>query len=224
MRPGRRLHRPPPFRSVVAVKASFRCLGVDLDNTIIRYDEAFYSAAVTRGWIDAATPRTKTAVKNAVFCRHGNREWTELQGFVYGPGIEAATPFPGVLDFFASAARQGVRIYIISHKTRHAAEGPPYDLRQAAMHWLEARGWFDPARGGLTPGQVLFADSRAAKVQTVCDLGCDVLIDDLPEVFQEPQFPRTARFILFDPEGAYPEWTASPRAATWAGIAAEVFP
>lgn len=194
-------------------------VGVDLDNTIICYDQAFHHAAAERGWIDPAIPATKSAVKQAVLEKLDNRAWTELQGFVYGPGIAAASPYPGVLGFFQECSRRSIPACIISHKTRHAAAGPPHDLREAALSWLGASGLFDAA---LKSGDIFFADTRSAKLEAVRDLGCRTLIDDLPEIFHNPSYPTGTDFILFDPDQAHPDWRVTPRASSWAEISAGI--
>jgi len=196
-------------------------VGVDLDNTIICYDQAFHRAAMERGWIDEAVPARKSAVKQAILEKLDNQAWTELQGFVYGPGLAFATPYPGVLEFFRECARRTIPACIISHKTRQAVAGPPYELREAALRWLEESGIGDLVGRS---GGVLFTDTRSAKLEAVRDLGCRLLIDDLPEVFLAPSFPRGTDFILFDPDHDHRSWTASPRSSSWAEISAEVFP
>lgn len=194
------------------MKTSPGAIAVDLDNTIICYDVAFQRAALERGWIEADTPTTKTAVKKAILESAGNKRWTELQGFVYGPGLEAATPYPGALEFFRTCLARNVEARIISHKTQFAKAGPGYDLRLAAFQWLQAHGFLET---GPPP---IFTDTRTAKLTAVRTLGCKVLIDDLPEVYCEPDYPQDARFLLFDPDGEYPHWKATLRATSWAAV------
>jgi hypothetical protein len=191
---------------------------VDLDNTIICYDQAFHRAASERGWIDEATPAAKTAVKKAVMEHGGNLAWTELQGFVYGPGIEAATAYPGVTDFFRACAARAIRTVIISHKTQFAAAGPEHDLREAATRWLKTSGLLD-----ITNDAVTYTDTRAAKLEAVRRFECGMLIDDLPEVFLDPAYPHETSFILFDPERAHADWTATERASSWPEITSRFF-
>ena len=201
------------------MKPSASVVGVDLDNTVICYDLAFHRAALERGWIDPATPAAKTAVKKAVLERAGDRQWTELQGFVYGPGLDAATAYPGVAGFFQTCAAREIRTVIVSHKTQFAAAGPRYDLRKAAIAWLNASALLDSAHE-----PVVFTDTRGAKLEAVRSLGCRTLIDDLPEVFRDPAYPHETDFILFDPDQAHPDWTATQRASSWAEIRSKFFP
>ena len=203
---------------------SARIVGVDLDNTIIRYDMAFHRAAVERGWIDPTTPAAKTAVKKAVIKKASHQEWIELQGFVYGPGLDAATAYPGVTGFFRACAARGIRTVIISHKTQFAAAGPRYDLREAALGWLKTSGLLDFTAASGGSESVVFTGTRIAKLEAVRRLGCQTLIDDLPEVFSDPSYPPGTHFILFDPDQAHPDWTATQRASSWAEISSRFFP
>lgn len=208
------------------MKASAPIIGVDLDNTIICYDQAFHRAALDRGLIDPATPATKTAVKNAVLAKAGNQGWTELQGYVYGPGLNTATPYPDVGEFFRMCAFHGMPTVIVSHKTERAAAGPPFDLRAAALAWLRIAR----VRGGLVDLRtdsgfsVIFTETRAEKLDAVRRLGCSALIDDLPEIFLHPAYPKSTEFILFDPDNAHRDWSDTARASSWAEITARFFP
>ena len=99
-------------------------LGVDFDNTIVRYDEVFHRIAVERGLIPASLAVRKNEVRDFLRRRGQEQAWTELQGYVYGPRMQEAQPFPGVLEFFARCVRQNLPVHIISHKTLAAVAGP----------------------------------------------------------------------------------------------------
>jgi hypothetical protein len=171
-------------------------LGVDFDNTIVRYDELFYSVAIERGLIPATLPALKNEVRDFLRREGRERDWTELQGHVYGPHMAGALPFPGVLNFFTHAVRKRLPIHIISHKTRTAVIGG-YDLQQTAREWLAAQGFFDPHRIGLPPEHVHFAETRQEKIQFIRQISCTHFIDDLEETFLEPTFPQHIVQILF---------------------------
>ena len=69
-------------------------LGIDFDNTIVRYDELFHGVAVERGLIPASLPVRKNDVRDFLRQQDRERDWTELQGYVYGPRMAGARPFP----------------------------------------------------------------------------------------------------------------------------------
>jgi len=179
-------------------------IGLDFDNTIIGYDRAFHVLAVGRGLISGSIAPTKLAVRDHLRSVGREDDWTELQGYVYGPGIVEAEPFAGVLEFLLRCRRAGLECVIVSHKTRHPYRGPAYDLRGAAMGWLEARGFIGPDTG-LGHEAVFFEDAKEAKVARIAALGCDAFVDDLPEFLALPGFPRNMARILFDPNRAHLE-------------------
>ena len=141
--------------------------------------------------------KDKSDVRDFLRGENRERDWTELQGYVYGPRMAEAQPFPGVLEFFARAVREGLPLHIISHKTRTAVEGPAYDLQKAARDWLAAQGFFDPTRIGLSPACVHFGITRPEKINFIRTTGCTHFIDDLEETFLEAVFPPGVAKILF---------------------------
>lgn len=193
-------------------------IGLDLDNTIIRYDSSFHSAAVELGLISPSVTASKTAVKNAVLAASGNDAWTKLQAEVYGPRLAQAETYPGAGAAVREFLQTGHEVFIISHKTRVAAIGFPHDLRAAALDGLDQWGWFDEGTIGLTRDAVEFHETRAGKVAAIARRGCEVFVDDLPEVFAEPGFPSAALRILFDPDGAHAGAEAGIRASNWQDV------
>jgi len=198
-------------------------LGVDFDNTIVRYDELFHRVAVERGLIPATMPARKNEIRDFLRAADREQDWTELQGYVYGPRMAEARPFPGVLEFFAHAVRRKISIYIISHKTRKAVLGPAYDLQKTALAWLAAQGFFDPQRVGLSSQHVRFGETRAEKIQHIRETGCTLFIDDLEETFLEPAFPHHVVQILFGHHTAPARLPGVKPLADWTQISEYVF-
>lgn len=180
-------------------------VGLDLDNTLADYDAVFAAAAREEGFLPSGGPLAKRAVRDAVRgLPAGEDRWQELQARVYGPLLDRARPVAGALDFLRFCCERGVRCAVVSHKTRFAARDTErrHDLRQGALRWLAANGFFDPAASPLAPGDVYFADSRADKAARIAVLGCTHFVDDLEEVFAEPGFPPATQGILLGPDGA----------------------
>jgi len=198
-------------------------LGIDFDNTIVCYDALFHRVALEGAWIPANLPANKSDVRNHL--RQIGREvvWTEMQGRVYGPRLAEASPFPGVLEFFETCRRAGIPVCIISHKTRTPFAGEPHDLHQAALDWLEAQGFFDPARIGLPRSQVFLELTKQAKLQRIGACQCTHFIDDLPEFLAEASFPVDTTRILFDPNRLYGPEVPFQRLHAWSD-AAELLP
>jgi hypothetical protein len=174
-------------------------IGLDFDNTMIRYDDVFRKAAETRGLLPADFVGSKQQVRDGIRkLPDGELKWQALQGYVYGTGIEAATMFPGLSDFLGRARAHGDTVLIVSHKTEYGHFDPDRtNLRQAAMRWMEGQGFFGDQRFAVKPEHIHFASTRSEKLNRIGDLKCDIFVDDLEEVLSDPDFPRFVRRILF---------------------------
>jgi hypothetical protein len=189
-------------------------IGIDLDNTIICYDELFARLATERAILPPGTPCTKQAIRD--YLREQGQEdcWTELQGIAYGSRIDEAVPFAGVAEFLRRCGEAKIDWWIISHRTRSPYLGEPVDLHVAAREWLRtqrlvADDEFD---------RVKLEISREAKLRRIVETECQVFIDDLPELLCDPSFPAAVRRILFDPNDQNPDRTEYERATSWSDV------
>ncbi len=176
-------------------------IGFDFDNTIASYEQVFFKAAVQRDLISAEGPQSKLEIREALRAAGREDEWTELQGYVYGPGMSLARPFDGVCDAFKALSARGAKLHIISHRTRHPFLGPDYDLHAFAREWIANQ---DLCNGtGLRPGDIFFEETKEAKSARIGALGCEAFVDDLPEILSADHFPRDTQRFLFDPNGTH---------------------
>jgi hypothetical protein len=197
-------------------------VGLDFDNTIVCYDRLFHTLARERGLLPDGIPATKGAVRDHLRAIGKEPVWTEMQGVGYGPRISDAEPFPGVKDFLARARNAGVKVAIVSHKTKHPYLGPPYDLHAAAHTFLTAHGFLETGDTGLSPDRVYLELTKQAKLDRIGALGCDVFVDDLPEFLGEHGFPGRPRKVLFDPADANADRADYTRVTSWAAVQALV--
>jgi hypothetical protein len=198
-------------------------IGLDLDNTLISYEEVFRRYARERGLIDAGFVGGKDEVRDRVRAAEGGELiWQQLQGAVYGKGVAGAELFPGVAEFLSKARTQGRDIVIVSHKTVFGHHDPDrINLRDAALTWMRGQGFFDPDRFALSLEKVWFTETRSAKIAKIRELSVGWFVDDLPEVLEHRDFPPHVAGVLFT-RGAAAE-SAYPRvAAYWNDIAAMV--
>ena len=205
---------------------SARCrLGVDFDNTVVRYDELLLREAAQRGLIPPQTAASKREIRDRIRrLPEGERAWQRLQAFLYGAKIREAVPAPGVAEFFARCRAQAVEVFIVSHKTRYAAlDERGIDLWDAAMAWMRAHRFFEADGAGLSPQQVYFEPSRAEKLARIQRLGCTHFIDDLEETFLEPAFPPRIQKILYATAGASAPLPGVRVAASWQEITESLF-
>jgi len=193
-------------------------LGVDFDNTIVCYDALFHKVARERKLIPSDVPVNKSEVRNYLRRVGNENAWTEMQGYVYGARMSEAAPFPGVIEFFQACRAAGIRVSIISHKTKHPFLGEKYDLHAAATRWLEQQGFFDPVRMGLPREQAFFELTKEAKLERIGRCRCTHFIDDLPEFLAEPAFPSSTLRILFDSNHLYAADDRYVRALSWEEI------
>jgi hypothetical protein len=183
-------------------------IGVDLDNTIVCYDDVFYQAAQLQNLLPIFVGKTKGEIRDYLRSIGQEDRWTELQGFVYGARMDLARPFPGVENFFQSSSHL---LCIISHRTRIPYKGPAYDLHASAQTWLQQYTTFRSI-------PVFFELSLARKLARIEEIKCDLFIDDLPELLSEPSFPPGVEKILFDPNNLFPSSKAYHKLSSWQEI------
>lgn len=193
-----------------------RRIGIDLDNTLADYRALFARLAVEAGVLDAATARAidREALRAAVRASAGGEAlWQQLQACAYGPQMSEATPFNGGPDFLATAFAAGTRVFMVSHRTRHAAADrspAPVDLHQTAADWLAANR-IAGADAPIAAADVFFETTRAAKLARIADLQLEVFIDDLAEVLEDKAFPAATHGLRFLPASGDDDWPALAR-------------
>jgi len=171
-------------------------IGFDFDNTIACYDKAIARLADELFDLPANVPRTKVGLRDYLRRKDREPEWTAFQGSLYGPGMRYAEPFGGAIETMAQLKKCAHEMVIVSHRSLHPYSGPKYDLHQAARDWVAKHF---QKHGFFTNSQVCFLETREAKIETIDRLGCNVFLDDLPEVLDAPNFPVDTLGILFDP-------------------------
>lgn len=174
-------------------------LGLDFDNTIIRYDELFHKIAFEKGLIPCDLSKEKNVVRNYLREKDIEDEWTIIQGEIYGDRIKEAVPFEGMLETLQALTVKQISINIISHKTREPYLGPNKDLHAVAINWLKKNHFFDPKGLNLKENQVFFEVTKEKKIDRIVDTGCNYYIDDLPEILE--MIPNGINKILFSPNG-----------------------
>jgi len=175
-------------------------IGLDFDNTIVCYDEAFYTLALEGQSIPANLPRTKEHVKAHLQAQGRNDYWTELQGLAYGPRMESASTFPGFEKFLSDVlSATKAEVFIVSHRSPKPYSGLDCDLHAAARTWLSRRPWIQNQQ--ILMKNIYFESTKKEKIQRIAELKLDVFVDDLVEIFTDPAFPPLQNKIHFRPSG-----------------------
>lgn len=174
-------------------------IGTDFDNTIVCYDKLFYDIALKKKLIPKNLAPVKEEIRN--YLRKAGKEssWTELQGYVYGPGTLGAKQFEGALEFFIKCKKAGNKAFVISHKTLHPYLGSKFKLHMYAHKWLQQNGFYDAKKTGLSKKNVFFELTKEEKIKRIVRQKCTHYIDDLPEFLSEKSFPSNVKRVLFDP-------------------------
>ena len=172
-------------------------LGLDFDNTIIKYDELFHRVAFEKNLIPADFPKEKNTVRNYLREKNIEDEWTIIQGEVYGDRINEALPFEGMLETLENLRIKKIPINIISHKTRVPYLGPKIDLHAAAINWMKINHFFDSDELNFNPPQIYFEETKEEKIDRIVSTGCTHYVDDLPEILE--MIPNGIQKILFSP-------------------------
>ena len=200
-------------------------IGIDFDNTIACYDGVFHAAALERGLIPPDLARDKNSVRDHLNGSGRKDDFTELQGYVYGARMDLVSPFQGFAEFITLAQGAGHALFIVSHKTRHPILGPKHDMHAAARGFLAANRLVGDGETKIDPAWVFFELTKEDKVARAAELGCDLFIDDLPEILAMPGFPIGMRKILFDPDSQFAGRGGNSgqfdRRTSWAAIAAD---
>ena len=93
-------------------------IGIDFDNTIVKYDNLFKEVAITEGFIkESWNGNGKTVLRNHLRRQpDGEKTWMKLQGLVFGKYMHGAEIMPGVANFLLSCKVRNHRVFIVSHK------------------------------------------------------------------------------------------------------------
>ncbi len=176
-------------------------LGIDFDNTLITYDLLFKKAALEKNLIPINFPESKSLIRNYLREKGQEKLFTILQGEVYGSRIFEASQSEGMYDSLSKAKKNGIELFIISHKTKTPYEGPKYNLHNAASNWLEKNLFFEKSGINIPRKNVYFEVTKTNKIKRIESLGCTHFIDDLPEILDmiNPKIKK----ILYNPKLNY---------------------
>lgn len=177
-----------------------KTVGIDLDNTLVCYDEVFAELALRKG-IEVDPLNAKSSLKEAMLKKPGgNLDWTLVQGLAYGPELQRAKLFEEAFDVVKSILVAGNEVAIISHKTRFPAVGEAYDLQASARQFLRRHIIERLSTQEQKRIKIHLCATLHEKMFTIRTLDCIAFVDDLVEVLQHPLFPARTKRIHFSPK------------------------
>lgn len=177
-------------------------IGLDFDNTIVSYDDLIYRVADEQGLLTPPVARNKVAVRDQLRSKGLEQTWIEMQGQIYGPRMKEAVVYPEFIEFLAAVRAHGHVLSIVSHKTLKPFAGPPYDLHAIARDWI-ATHLVSDGLPIVETSRIYFEITKRAKIERIGAIGCDVFIDDLPEILLDPVMPAAVRKVLYDPDSHF---------------------
>jgi hypothetical protein len=167
-------------------------IGIDLDNTIVIYDDLIRAQA---DLLNAPT-NLKSKKDIADYLRNNKLEnkWTEIQGLIYGPLMKKAKIATNFIDIVIELINKNVEIVIISHRTRYSQYDGSYDLHKSASVWLNENIFFKLKGVQI---KVFFGETIDEKINLIRDQKVDYFIDDLKKILSHKDFPVSTKKILF---------------------------
>ena len=171
-------------------------IGIDLDNTVISYDRAFQKAAITFGFVEENCTLLKKALRDKIRKKpDGERKWQELQGFVYGAGINEAVLFPGVYRFLWRCREKNIQVEIVSHKTEFGHfDKEKISLHDSATKFLTNHSLLDNNNPLIK--KVTYKSTRLEKLEYVKLQNYEWFIDDLEEIIFSKEL-KNQKGIMF---------------------------
>ena len=172
-------------------------VGFDFDNTIISYEKLFKKIAYKKRLVPKNIKPNKNSVKRYLISKKKEKEWTVLQGEVYGKYIMDAKIYIGVKKALELLSKSKIKFYIISHKTKFPILGKKINLHVAATKWINKNILKKHKSINLSVKEIFFEKSVERKISRIKTLKCDIYVDDLKKILD--LLPKRVMKILFLP-------------------------
>ena len=168
--------------------------GFDLDNTLIDYSNAVKEYSKKK---NLSTCSNIKSLKEMLYKDNDfNYEWQLAQGWLYTEGLKFAELGIGSYDLCYYLTSKEYQLYIVSHKTSNTPDfcgnQPLHDVATKWVKNSEVSHFF------AEPNRIYYEATRRLKVKRIEELELNYFVDDLEEVFLEPQFPKnTKKFHIY---------------------------
>ena len=163
-------------------------IGIDLDNTIINYQKSFKKFLKEKNI--NCKPISKKKIKHVSNNNSKIRNWTQAQEEIYGKYIVFAKPYKYFKNFEKFALKNKIKLYIVSHKTKFSQFSKKYNLHSQSNKWL---------KNNISKElyKIYYVKTVNQKIKKITNLNPDYFIDDLVEIFNHKNFPKTVGKIHF---------------------------
>ena len=184
------------------MKTRSRKFGFDLDNTIVDY-----SASVERYCFNNALKICKTIEELRTLLQEldeSGYSWQIAQGWLYTDGLSYAKPADGAIDLCEYLRTRDFKLFIVSHKTTHTPIFCGHkELRGVATNWISSG---DLSHYFAGTENIYFESSRDLKIKRIKSLNLQYFVDDLVQIFQDPNYPRKIVSFLLSTKPTNLSW------------------
>ena len=163
-------------------------IGIDLDNTIINYENSFKKFLIEKKIFLKKTNKSK--IKKFINNHPKIKSWTKAQEEIYGYYIRFANVFKNYKYFETFALRNSCKLYIISHKTKLSQYSKKYNLRNVANNWLKKNIKKKNYR-------IFYSNTVNEKIKIISKIKPKYYIDDLIEILENKKIPKKINKIFF---------------------------
>jgi len=168
-------------------------IGIDLDNTIAIYDNLFSKYASNLLGVKGC--RNKKEVAHYLKNQNREKDWTFLQGEVYGKYMTEASVAKHFIERISSIDLSEAVFEIVSHRSLFPSSGALYNMRNIAYDWIELN--ISPYTQINIYKSVFFFETIEEKIQFISESSYFAFVDDLPFIFENNHFPKNTRAFLF---------------------------
>jgi hypothetical protein len=163
-------------------------IGIDLDNTIINYQNSFKKFLKEKNINFKLISKKK--IKNISNNNSKIKNWTQAQEEIYGKYIVFAKPFKYFKNFEKFALKNKIKLFIVSHKTKFSQFSKKYNLHTQSNKWL---------KNNISKEiyKIYYVKTVSQKIKKITNLNPDYFIDDLIEIFNHKNFPKKVKKIHF---------------------------
>lgn len=168
------------------MKTSNKNFGFDLDNTLIDYSvpAQIYSSSNNLDLCKDIISLRSLLNSNDP----SGRKWQEAQSWLYTEGLAFANPNLGANELCSYLKSKNYKLQIVSHKTTHTPDfSGKKPLRNLSTQWIEKS---ELSNYFLNEKIIHYESTREQKVKKIKSLNLDFFVDDLAEVFLEPEYPK----------------------------------
>jgi hypothetical protein len=169
-------------------------IGIDLDNTIISYNNIINLLAKKKYKLNKEK-NNKVLIKKEIIKKYGEVEWTKFQSLLYGENLKFAEVFYNFKKNI-SKIKNDYEIYIISHKTKYPYIGKKINLIYESKKFIKINKISYCKNEIIKKENIYFENTIENKIKRIKKLKINYFIDDLEGILNK--LPNNINKIIFN--------------------------